>query len=86
MTLDGTPLVQARSCSFEAASGVIDMQHERTGRPGNEPKVIEQASPKPQPPTEKEKQQIADARRRGQKDQEELRSHGFGDHKGVEGF
>jgi hypothetical protein len=62
------------------------MQHDRTGRPGNQSKVIEQASPKPQMPTDEEKQQIADARRRANEDQEEMRSNGFGDHKGVEGL
>lgn len=42
------------------------------------------ASPEPRMPTEKEKQQIADAHRRNAQDRA-MRAAGFGDHKGVEG-
>ncbi|WP_156518402.1 hypothetical protein [Sphingobium tyrosinilyticum] len=62
------------------------MADDRTERPANEASLAKQASPKPATPTEKEKQQIADAKERAKKDQEELRSQGFGDHKGTEGF
>jgi hypothetical protein len=62
------------------------MEHDRTERPANEPSVIEQAAPRPAPPTDKERQQIADAQAKAKKDREELRAAGFGDHKGTEGF
>ena len=43
------------------------------------------ASPEPRMPTDKEKQQIADAHKRAEKDRAAMRAAGFGDHKGVEG-
>lgn len=47
--------------------------------------VYEQASPKPQPVSAKEKAQIADAQKRAQRDREEALATGHGDHKGEEG-
>lgn len=43
------------------------------------------ASPEPRMPTEKEKQQIAEAHKRAEKDRADMRAAGFGDHKGTEG-
>ncbi|CAD7338061.1 hypothetical protein SPHS6_01812 [Sphingobium sp. S6] len=62
------------------------MDHDQNECPTNETEIVKKASPKPQPPTEKERKQIADAQEKAEKDQEELRSAGFGDHKGTEGF
>ena len=47
--------------------------------------IAARASPEPRMPTEKEKQQIADAHRRSDQDRAAMRAAGFGDHKGVEG-
>lgn len=47
--------------------------------------VVTAASPQPRMPTEKEKQQIADAHRRAEKERAAMRAAGFGDHKGTEG-
>lgn len=66
-------------------------------RPGQKPTaehrppsrgVYERAAPPMQEslPSAKEREQIAQARKRGKADQEELRATGHGDHKGVEGF
>lgn len=52
----------------------------------HEPSLAEQASPRPAPPTPKEREQIAEGQKRAKADQEELRKGGFGDHKGTEGF
>ena len=62
------------------------MDQDRNERPNNETELVKNASPKPQPPTDKEREQIADAQAKAMKDQEDLRSQGFGDHKGTEGF
>jgi hypothetical protein len=62
------------------------VDQDRNERPNNETELVKNASPKPQPPTDKEREQIADAQAKAKKDQEELRSQGFGDHKGTEGF
>lgn len=62
------------------------MDQDRNERPNNETELVKNASPKPQPPIDKEREQIADAQAKAKKDQEELRSQGFGDHKGTEGF
>ncbi|HWV12769.1 MAG TPA: hypothetical protein VN110_05685 [Sphingobium sp.] len=62
------------------------MDQDRNERPTNETELIKKASPRPQSPSDKERQQIADAQAKAKKDQEELRSAGFGDHKGTEGF
>ncbi len=62
------------------------MDQDRNERPNNETELVKNASPKPQRPTDKEREQIAEAQAKAKKDQEELRSQGFGDHKGTEGF
>lgn len=62
------------------------MDQDRNERPNNETELVKNASPRPQPPTDKEREQIAAAQDKAKKDQEELRSQGFGDHKGTEGF
>ena len=62
------------------------MDQDRNERPNNETELVKNASPRPQPPTDKEREQIADAQAKAMKDQEDLRSQGFGDHKGTEGF
>jgi hypothetical protein len=52
------------------------------------PGVYERAAPPPQgtAPTGKERELIDAARRRADRDREELRASGHGDHKGEEGF
>ncbi len=62
------------------------MDQDRNERPTNETEIVKKASPKPQMPTDREREQIADAQEKAKEDRDELRSAGFGDHKGSEGF
>ncbi|WIW90367.1 hypothetical protein K3M67_20270 (plasmid) [Sphingobium sp. V4] len=67
------------------------MEERRTGqKPDAEERpaaqgVYEQAAPKSQPVSAKEKAQIADAQKRAQRDRDEALATGHGDHKGEEG-
>lgn len=47
--------------------------------------IHEQAAPRPQPISDKEKAQIKDGQARARRDRDEAQAGGHGDHKGEEG-
>lgn len=56
----------------------------RSGPDPHREDLVTRASPEPRMPTAKEKQQIADAHKRAEKERADMRAAGFGDHKGAE--
>lgn len=56
----------------------------RSDPPGRQD-LAARASPEPRMPTEEEKRHIAEVHKRSEKERKDMRTAGFGDHKGVEG-
>ncbi len=61
-------------------------QHPEGERKQPEADVYLRAAPRPQPPGDAEKREIADARTTAEADRDAMRASGHGDHKGEEGF